>query len=158
MRQCIHREAIARLAECGEKSSVIGRKLDVPLRTVQKIVKQWNSTGSVETKKKEGRPRSVNTRRIRSVIKKRITRNDGVSMNSIAQSLGIARRTVQTIVKDSLGLRSYRLGKGQFLSDAAKMKRWRNCKKLLQTLRVRRVSDILWSDEKIFTLEKAHNS
>ena len=123
MKPCVHRGAIARLAQAGEKNSVIARKLNLPLRTVQRVVKQWKSDGNVDVKKHPGRPRSVNTRRTRSIIKKRIMRNDAVSMNSMAKSLGIARRSVQNIVKNSLALKSYRLFKGQYLTEAEKSRK-----------------------------------
>ena len=143
MKPCVHRGAIARLAQAGEKNSVIARKLNLPLRTVQRIVKQWKSDGNVDVKKHPGRPRSVNTWRTRSIIKKRIRRNDAVSMNSMAKSLGIARRSVQNIVKNSLFLKSYRLFKGQYLTEAAKQKRIGKCQEILKFLKVRRISDIL---------------
>ena len=158
MKPCVYREAIARLAQFGEKNSVIARKLNLSLRTVQRVVKQWKTDGNVDVKKSSGRPHSVNTRRIRSIIKKRIKRNDAVSMNSIAKSLMIARKSVQDIVKKSLDLKSYRLYKGQYLTEAAKKKRLDKCREMLKFLKARRISDILWSDEKIFTLERAHNA
>ena len=155
MKPCQHREAIARLAQNGEKASSISRRMKIPLRTVQRIVKQWKSTGNVTPKTSSGRPRSVNTRRVRGIIKKRVTRNDAVNMNSIAKDLNIARSTVQSIVKTSLGLRSYRVFKGQHLSDDVKLKRLTRSKEMLKMLKVH---DILWTDEKIFTVKKAHNS
>lgn len=57
-----------------------------------------------------------------------------------------------------MALKSYRLFKGQYLTEAAKQKRVDKCQEMLKFLKVRRISDILWSDEKIFTLERAHNS
>ena len=59
-------------------------------------------------------------------------RNDAVSMNSMAKSLGIARRSVQNIVKNSLALKSYRLFKGQYLTEAAKQKRVDKCQEMLE--------------------------
>ena len=102
--------------------------------------------------------RTVNTRRVRGIIKKRIDRNDGVSLNKMAKSLGVARSSVQLIVKKELGLRSYRLFKGQKLTDFAKAKRLEKCKELLKIFEVRRIEDVLWTDEKIFPIEVAHNS
>ena len=116
MKRCAHRSAIAQLAASGLKTSWIAYRLKVPLRTVQRIVKQWKSEGNVDVKKKPGRPPSVNTRRNRAIIKKRITRNDAVSLNSMAKSLNISRQSVQNIVKKSLGLHSYRLYRGQHLT------------------------------------------
>ncbi|UYV67133.1 hypothetical protein LAZ67_4004027 [Cordylochernes scorpioides] len=63
--------------------------------------------------------------------KKRIDRNDGVSMNRIDSDLGISRKRVQNIVKRDLGLRSYHLYRGQTISEAAMKKRLDKAKKLL---------------------------
>ena len=66
-------------------------------------MKQWKSEGNVDVKKKPGRPPSVNTRRNRAIIKKRITRNDAVSVNSMAKSLNTFRQSVQNIVRKISG-------------------------------------------------------
>uniref|UniRef100_A0A0N5CIY5 Helix-turn-helix domain-containing protein n=1 Tax=Strongyloides papillosus TaxID=174720 RepID=A0A0N5CIY5_STREA len=50
VKSCPCRDAIARLAKSGMKNSAISSKLGVPLRTVQKIVKQWREEGHVQTK------------------------------------------------------------------------------------------------------------
>uniref|UniRef100_A0A8R1DJA8 Uncharacterized protein n=1 Tax=Caenorhabditis japonica TaxID=281687 RepID=A0A8R1DJA8_CAEJA len=88
---------------------------------------------------------------------KRIIRNDGLSLNRMASQLGIARSTVQSIVKNDLKLKSYKLRRGQYLSDKSKAMRLEKCRKLLQHFQVRRVSDVIWTDEKIFTIEPLPN-
>ena len=108
-------------------------------------------------KRKSGRPRTVNTRRTRAIIKKRIGRNDSISLNKIAQSLRIARSSVKSIVRNELKLRSYRLLKGHQLTYEPKMHRLKKCKESLKMFKVRRLEDVLRSDEKIFTVEVAHN-
>ncbi|VDP46788.1 unnamed protein product [Heligmosomoides polygyrus] len=108
MRPYPHREAVARLAESGESTTAIAGKPSIPLRIVQRIIKQWNEKGNVSIKVKSGRPRSVNTRKNRAIIKKRIDRNDSISLKRLFS--------------------------------------------------VRRVEDVLWTDEKIFTVEVAHNA
>lgn len=157
MKPCAHREAIVLLARNGNSATTIGRQLNVNTRTVQRIMKRWREEGNVDVKRKTGRPRSVNTRRLRGIIKKKIDRNDGVSMNRIASTLGISRTSVQKIVKNELGLRSYRLLSGQYLSEESKASRLKKCRELLKIFAVRRVEDVLWTDEKIFTVEVAKN-
>ncbi|EYC26466.1 hypothetical protein Y032_0010g1170 [Ancylostoma ceylanicum] len=51
---CPCRDVIARLAESGMKNSAISPKLRVPLRTVQKVVKQWKEEGHVQPKPRSG--------------------------------------------------------------------------------------------------------
>ncbi|VDN23608.1 unnamed protein product [Cylicostephanus goldi] len=62
------------------------------LRTVQKIIK-----------------RGEKKKMLLASLKLRICRNDEFILNSIAKSLNTARSSVQAIVKDELGLGSYRM-------------------------------------------------
>ncbi|CAP36616.1 Protein CBG19348 [Caenorhabditis briggsae] len=78
-------------------------------------------------------------------------------MNQMASSLGISRQSVQSIVKKDLGLNSYRLLRGQYLTEQSKKNRLEKAKKLLDALKVRRLSEIIWTDEKIFTVEPLPN-
>lgn len=158
MRATPHRKAVVELLLAGVSKSSIAQKLKISQRTVQRLAKQFREKGHVNETPKSGRPRSVNVRRIRGIMKKRIKRNDEISLNQIAKSLNISRESTQRIVKKELGLRSYRLHQGQFLTDTSKAQRLQKCKKLLQFFSMRRVEDVLWSDEKVFPIEVAHNS
>ncbi|UYV60829.1 hypothetical protein LAZ67_1002484 [Cordylochernes scorpioides] len=61
------------------------------------------------------------------------------------------------IVKRDLGLRSYRLYHGKPLSKAAMKNRLDKAKKFLSMIQVSQLSDIVWKDEKIFTVEVTYN-
>uniref|UniRef100_A0A8R1IPT1 Uncharacterized protein n=1 Tax=Caenorhabditis japonica TaxID=281687 RepID=A0A8R1IPT1_CAEJA len=143
--------------ERGLGSAEIARRLQISSSTVRNVVAAIKKRGDASEVKKSGRPRSVNTRNTRAIIKKRIIRNDGLSLNRMASQLGIARSTVQSIVKNDLKLKSYKLRRGQYLSDKSKAMRLEKCRKLLQHFQVRRVSDVIWTDEKIFTIEPLPN-
>ncbi|CAP20883.1 Protein CBG24224 [Caenorhabditis briggsae] len=136
MRASPHRQTIAKLFNDGISTGDIARRLLLPRATVYRVVQQLKDRGHVLELKKSGRPRTVNTRRTRGIIKKRITRNDAVSMNQMASSLGISRQSVQSIVKKDLGLNSYRLLRGQYLTEQSKKNRLEKAKKLLDALKV----------------------
>lgn len=119
MKPCVHCLAIAQLLANGEKTSRIAAWLKAPLWIVQKIIIQKKSIGNVHVKKKLGRSPSVNIWRIHIIIKKRITQNKALSLNSIAKS---SRQSVHNIVKNFVGLRSYHLCHRQHLSNNAKLK------------------------------------
>ena len=157
MKASPHRPIIGKLHKEGVSNVEISRRLGIPPSTVGKIVRQFKTRGHVPELQKPGRPCSVNTRRTRDIIRKRITRNDGVSMNRMASDLGIGRTTIQRIVKNDMGLKSYHLRRGQYLSDQSKINRLQKSKKLLEVLKVRRISDVIWTDEKIFTIEPLPN-
>ncbi|CAP24900.1 Protein CBG04119 [Caenorhabditis briggsae] len=135
MRASPHRQTIAKLFNDGISTGDIARRLLLPRATVYRVVQQLKDRGHVLELKKSGRPRTVNTRRTRGIIKKRITRNDAVSMNQMASSLGISRQSVQSIVKKDLGLNSYRLLRGQYLTEQSKKNRLEKAKKLLDALK-----------------------
>ena len=157
MRACPHRDAIAALLQSGESKAAISRKLKINKRTIQRLAKQLKMKGHVKEARKSGRTPTVDTARMRKIIKQRIDRNDERSLNQMAKELKISRGSVQNIVKKKLGLRSYRLSKGQFLTDELKASRLQKSKHLLQFFKTARIEDVLWSDEKIFTIEVAHN-
>lgn len=75
-------------------------------------------------------------------------------MRKVARETGINRESVRRIVKNELGLKPYKMQKAQLLTDANKEVRVQRCRQLL-----RRVAgqEILFTDEKIFTVEAAHN-
>uniref|UniRef100_A0A1I7TCP6 Paired domain-containing protein n=1 Tax=Caenorhabditis tropicalis TaxID=1561998 RepID=A0A1I7TCP6_9PELO len=107
MRASPHRAIIAMLFAEGHRVCDIVRKLNIGQSLVQKVVQQFKKEGHVREHQKRGRPCTVNTRTTRAIIKKRIKRNDGVSMNKISESLGISRKSVQMIVKKDFGLKRY---------------------------------------------------
>lgn len=157
MRVSPHRDSIIALFNNNQSSGTIAKLLGAPRSTVCRIIKQVKEVGHVLEKPKCGRPRSVNVPRIRNIIKKRINRNDGLSMNKVASDLQIARSTVQNIVKKEFGFRSYRLLTGQTLTDNAMINRAQKARKLLRTLTSRRLDKVLFTDEKVFTVEVAKN-
>uniref|UniRef100_A0A8R1IQG5 HTH luxR-type domain-containing protein n=1 Tax=Caenorhabditis japonica TaxID=281687 RepID=A0A8R1IQG5_CAEJA len=136
MKSSPHRPSIELLFKRGLGSAEIARRLQISSSTVRSVVAAIKKRGDASEVKKSGRPRSVNTRNTRAIIKKRIIRNDGLSLNRMASQLGIARSTVQSIVKNDLKLKSYKLRRGQYLSDKSKAMRLEKCRKLLQHFQI----------------------
>uniref|UniRef100_A0A8R1E9D3 HTH luxR-type domain-containing protein n=2 Tax=Caenorhabditis japonica TaxID=281687 RepID=A0A8R1E9D3_CAEJA len=137
MKSSPHRPSIELLFKRGLGSAEIARRLQISSSTVRNVVAAIKKRGDAS--------------------EKRIIRNDGLSLNRMASQLGIARSTVQSIVKNDLKPKSYKLRRGQYLSDKSKAMRLEKCRKLLQHFQVRRVSDVIWTDEKIFTIEPLPN-
>ncbi|XGW02346.1 hypothetical protein V3C99_014406, partial [Haemonchus contortus] len=98
MKVSAHRPSIEKLLREGSKSCDIAKRLGVPSVTVRNVAAALRNQGQASEIPKRGRPRAVNTPRICDIIRKRITRNDGVSMNRIASDLNISRQTVQKIM------------------------------------------------------------
>ncbi|KAI6648641.1 Transposase [Oopsacas minuta] len=75
----------------------------------------------------------------------------------MALGLNVTRRAIPKVLKRDLGIRSFKLKKVQFLSGSVK-KRVSQRKSLLALHAIGVLKNILFSDEKIFTIEEATNS
>jgi len=120
----------------------------------EKFLKIFREQGTLEDLPKSGRPRSVNNRRNRELIKKRVSRNPQISMRKVARETGISGTSVRRIVKNDLGLKPYKIQRAQLLTDENKKVRVQRCRQLLTRAAGQ---DILFTDEKIFTIEAFHN-
>ncbi|CAJ0924645.1 unnamed protein product, partial [Mesorhabditis belari] len=95
---CASRDAIAQLATSGMKNSSIASRLGVALRTVQKIVKQWKDEGHVQSKSGRGPKRTVNTRKMRGIIKRRIERKDDHA-NYLRRIVDSVKKRIEACIK-----------------------------------------------------------
>jgi inhibitor of nuclear factor kappa-B kinase subunit alpha len=151
------RPAIIRLFEEGKKISEIARLLNLPRMTVSDAVKRYQETGSNNDRVRSGRPRTSNTSMNRKRIKGRIQRNPKLSTRKLAKSTGVSRSSVQRILKNHLGLKAFKLQKAHLLTDTMKATRLKMCKALKRRFAAGRHKSILFSDEKLFTIEQSHN-
>ena len=78
-------------------------------------------------------------------------------MRLLAKTADVSPRTMRRVVHDDLKMSSFTLQKRQTLSAAVKQKRLERSKALLRELKSGTAGEIVWSDEKIFTVEMAHN-
>ena len=76
----------------------------------------------------------------------------------MASVIKISRRSVQRIVRDHLGMKSFKMKKVHFLTDKIKGKRLVKSKGLLKRHAIHGMNNILFSDEKLFTIEEASNA
>ena len=106
---------------------------------------------------RSGRPISVTTQRMKNIIRCRIRRNPRRSIRKMSTELGISRTSVTYIVRKDLGLSSFKLRKVQFLTDTMKLKRKLRSRGLLSRFAGDGLNNVLFSDEKLFTIEQAFN-
>ena len=78
-------------------------------------------------------------------------------MRKMALELKISRESVRTIVKRDLGQSSHKRKKVHFISAQIKRKRLARSKALLTRFASFDLDEILFSDEKLFTVEQAFN-
>ncbi|PIC24955.1 hypothetical protein B9Z55_018076 [Caenorhabditis nigoni] len=154
MKPSPHRATILDLSAAGMSNSEIAKRLKVHRSLVTKALKK----GKISDKAGRERKRSVDTNQLRQKIRKRIHRETRKSMRKLAKELGTNRETVRTIVKYRLGLCSYKIGKTHFLNEKSKASRYQKARLLLQWAAANDLSRVVFSDEKVFSLEGMPNS
>ena len=83
-----------------------------------------------------------------------MNRNPRVSMRRVARETGIKRESIRLMAKHELNIQPYNFQKAQLLADPRKKVRVQRCRALLQR---HAGPPILFTDEKIFTVEAYHN-
>ncbi|EYC02796.1 hypothetical protein Y032_0098g3126 [Ancylostoma ceylanicum] len=74
----------------------------------------------------------------------------------MARAIGVSRESVRMILSEA-GLKTHREVEGHLITEQAKVKRLELCKRLRKRFAADRHRAILFSDEKWFDIEKAHN-
>lgn len=148
------RLAIISLHKKGRSQSQIVRLLGAQKSTVSRAIQRFKELGDTKDRARSGRPRSARTSRNRNLLKKRLQRNPRLSLGKVSRQTKINREAVRLIAKEELGLYPYKIHKVQLLSVGSKQERLIRAKALLY----RATDEILFSDEKIFTIEQALNS
>ena len=82
-----------------------------------------------------------------------IRRNSKRSIRKLASAAGISYGTMQHVIKKDLNLFPYKNTRYQLLSHAAKSKRLQRGRLLLEKFQDGTPPPILWTDEKIFTVQ-----
>lgn len=150
------RIAVVALHKCDMKPGGIFetlKKLGVCRRFVYRTIKLYNETNDVKDRKRSGRPRTVREPNAINAVKIRIDRNPLCKQEIMAQEMNISSRTMSRIIKSDLGLGTYKRCTGQFLTTALKKKRAIKSKQLLARFTHEEYRNILFTDEKMFTIE-----
>uniref|UniRef100_A0A7I4YW55 Transposase n=1 Tax=Haemonchus contortus TaxID=6289 RepID=A0A7I4YW55_HAECO len=134
------------LAECTAKA--IFKQLQIPLRTVYNDVNKYKETGTMEGKPKNGKPKSATTKEIVKIIREKIA----------ATLVGISARSVGRIVTSHLRLRSYKIRKAHMLTKRMKKTRFKRFRERLKRFSQARHSDILFTDECLFSTDQFLNT
>jgi inhibitor of nuclear factor kappa-B kinase subunit alpha len=79
------------------------------------------------------------------------------SMRRMALDLGVSEGTIRNVVKKQLHMKPYKLKKGHILTDSAKQTRLVRCRALKARFAGGRHRNIIFSDEKLFTIEQHFN-
>lgn len=151
------RTRIIALFEIGYRQVDIANSLNVSKQLVSKTIKRFKDLGHDGDRPGRGRKRSVRTAKNRQIIKKRVQRNPRISLRKVSRETGISDTSVRRMAKEDLGLYPYKLRKAQLLTEKNKKMRLERCRDLLARAAGGKWETILFTDEKLFTIEQAHN-
>lgn len=124
---------------------------------VYRTIKRFNELNTIDDKPRSGRPREKRTNAAVKAVAQRICRNPLRKQKIISREMKIPPRTISRIIKEDLGIGAYQRSTGQQLTDALCQIRATRAKMLLQQYAKNGHRQILFTDEKIFTVEEKFN-
>ena len=151
------RNSIINLYKKGLKNAEIAKALRISRSTVWRTLKRFGERGEATDRPRSGRPRTSRTKKRIKAVAEKIRRCPKRSIRKMAKEHKISERTMRRLVKDYLKKKSLKIQKKQSLSEAQKIKRVNRSSLLLNELCHGMAGEVVWSDEKIFTVEMAHN-
>lgn len=144
------RSMISQYVKDGLNSTEISAKLGIARRTVCDIVNRFKQTGSVDVRRRSGRPR-ITTRRDDLLIRRAAVKNPTLSSCLIKLETGLhaSTRTVRRRLVDEFGLRARRPAKKPLINAKQRQKRLQFCNKY-KHYTVADWNKVLFSDESTF--------
>ncbi len=130
----------------------------ISLPTIERWCKSIRDTGSINLSSSSGRPRTIRTKAAIRKVKNRCERGKRVSSRKLARDLNISRTSVRRILKDDLGLRTYKILNEPSPTEEHKEKRVQFANWIRTNFRKEDTMKILFPDEKMFDIDGVYNS
>lgn len=162
VRQCHHGRQhgiIALFLADKSKTSILRElaHLNINKLFVHRTIKRYNETGSVEKRYGGGRKKTATSPKIVRHVKARINRNPRRSGRKMAKELKISRRSMQRILKNMLSLKPLKIQNCHNLTPEQMKVRVERAKLLKRLHASGHFPNIVFSDEKTFTIEQSFN-
>ena len=125
---------------------------------VYKVIKRFKDTGSYLPKVRSTPPRPVRTSKLVNAIRNKVRRNPQTSARRMAKEANVSHKTMQNVLRKDLKCFPYKKVKRQLLSDPTRDKRLKRARLLQKRLKDCTQPMVLWTDEKLFTVQAVHNS
>ena len=148
------------LLQSGKSNSFIFKALKplgISRMFVWRTIKRYRETSSVDDRPRSGRPRTVRTDKAIKAVAARIRRKPLRKQKIMAREMGMSKRSMFRLIRDDLKMRAYRRTTGQRLNASRKKIRLDRAKALLARYADGQHRKILFTDEKIFTIEEKFN-
>ncbi|VDL83201.1 unnamed protein product [Nippostrongylus brasiliensis] len=152
------RSAVVALFKRGLSVSSISKSLKLHRVQVHRVIKRLEETGEI-TNRPRGRPqRSARTPALLKAVRDKVTRNPARSIRKLAKEHNVSYTTMHRLIRDDLKLHPYKFAKGHQLTDEMKTSRLEKCRRMVTLTRGDKLDRILFTDEKIFTVEPLQNA
>ena len=152
------RDAIIQLHCAGIAAPSIIKQLNVAKSTVYDTISHYKELGNSNDRPRTRRPRTAQTPERIKAVRERIRRNLKRSMRLMAKQMSVSKSSMRTIVKKDLGFSPLKIRKKHLLTAAQKRKRLERSKKILNYLKDgTKLGDVIFSNEKLFTVEAKTN-
>ena len=125
---------------------------------ISRTIKRYTENGKIEDRKRTGRVRSVRTKKFIEAVRQRIRRKSQRSARKMATQMKCSATSMRRVLKEDLKTRPYKKRRANYLTAKQKQNRVKKCKELLQLYDDFHVENMLFTDEKIFTIEEEYNS
>lgn len=128
-------------------------------QTVSRAVNRFEEKGDFKDKARSGRPATATGKNHQKQLEEEIEKDGHTRVNStrkLARKLKVSRRSVGCMLKRG-GYRPWKDQERQHLTEKTIQKRLHRCKGLLERCKDDGYQNILFSDEKLFTIQQAFN-
>lgn len=155
-----NRVTVVGLHKAGHDKSTIFKllkPLGITKMFVYRTIKRFDEHKTIDDLPRSGRPRTVRTPRKVKAVEARIRRNPLRKQKIMVKEMEISPRSMSRLIRDDLGMRAYRRSTGHLLTPALREIRMKRSKQLLSRYAGEAHRNILFTDEKIFTVEESFN-
>ena len=120
-------------------------------------IKRYKKLENLSNRPGRGQKNIIRSLKLIKKVREKICRNPRRLMKKLAKKYQVSEKTIQRIVKKDLHIFTFAIQKRQALTRLQKEKRKFRATKLLDEITSSLTGGIVWSDEKIFTVEQTHN-
>ena len=122
-------------------------------------IKRFRETGSYASKVRSTPERSVRTKeKLIKNVREKLRLNPHRRTRKLAKETHVSHSAIQMVLVNDCEVKPYKITQRLVLSDATKKKRFERSKVLLNMLLGGMQLQVLWTDEKLFTIRAICNS
>jgi transposase len=134
------------------------KNVGINKRFIYRTINRLRDTGSIKNRPGSGRNRTARTKERIKIVRDKVRRNPRRSSGKLALETGTSKTSMRRILNIDLGLKPYRKIKRHGLSAKNKEDRVKRCQQLLKRRGAKSVEKIIFSDEKMWTLQESYNA